>query len=416
MRVFISHTVRDNRDLGLADAVAARLSERGVDAFLAPGSIRPGDDWERTLREELGSRCTHFFLIYSHAASLPDSYVGREIELARARPDLVILQYVPGDLKPPFPELQRLPYYEDRDELLDEICARLGAPSAPQPFDAQSLLAPPQMTRGLLASMLCDRRVQADEFQSAFDRSVGDCLPQMYVAHGPRQEGHDSLVDRLVHLPVQRYAVTKHGAEAKVTRLRVAWPAETPSSVGLENVLSRLFAEIDAAYLYDRSLQVSAEDWLRIAVRGEAVVVVEHTLFSSGWSCDATRVLRGYVEFWRRVGQARPAVPFVIFFKAVYDHEPEDSWWKRRALRSAMDDVTRAERGGSLHATRLAELRCVRRDHVEEWFRERAVGYGLTRYLRHCDELFATVACRRMGEVEIRLRAVQDEMRFGGNA
>ena len=403
MRVFISHTVRDLRDSGLAHRLAQRLGGLGINYFIAPASIRAGANWKRKIVEEL-SRCTHFFVIVSRASQDADSYVQTEIALARERTDsLAILQLVTGNLEPPFPELQLVQYCEDEAKQIDAIVAALRGkpPLAPATaVDPLTLRGAKPTTRTKLIAQLCDRRIQHDQFETAFKATVGGGLPQLYVVRGARLEAHDSLVDRLEQLVVRRYAVPR--------RISVKWPADVRRWRGSEAVLAEIFGAIDPAYLHDRALELTPAEWLRIASRcGAAIMVLDHELLSTGWSRGATAALEEYVEFWRGVAAASPRMPFVLFFNAVYDRS--DGWLARRALRKAMDEVVRAARGGLLHAMLLDELQCVGPDDVTEWLREFAAGRDCEQHFR---ALFESTGCRRMGEVEVRLHQIMS----GGNA
>lgn len=423
MRVFISHTVRDRRDRGLARDLAAGLGARGVEHFIAPDSIPAGAEWEPHLIDELMSRCSIFLVIVSAASLDPDGYVVKEIDFARQRrasgSALRILQIVVGDLETPFPDLQVVPYHDDRLEQVEAVLKELGfPPSTPldRVFDPLSLRGTRRLTAGAFVAKLCDRKPQERQFQTAFRTAVtgGTRLPQLYVVRGWRREAHDSLVERLAAFFVHRYAVHAGGAGATIVRIRVDWPANLVRSLMKDALLSELFAALDGTY-GDGGASLTPEEWVRrTSAGGDTAIVIEHELPSTGWGRDDTRTLDEYLAFWRAVGAAAPAVHCIVFFKAVYD--VRDSWLERWALRRATEKIGRAASAGALHATLLDELQCIRQVDVDEWFDERAADYDLARREQHCRALFASEACRRMSDVEARLFAVQREMLSGGNA
>jgi hypothetical protein len=100
LRVFVSHTTHDPRDLALAHALHEGLTARGANVWIAPDEIRPGLKWEQELAENL-NQATHFLVIIS-AASIHSEWVQKEIEMARQRyeknPQLQILPLIIGQL------------------------------------------------------------------------------------------------------------------------------------------------------------------------------------------------------------------------------------------------------------------------------------------------------------------------------
>ncbi len=85
-RVFVSHTVRDERDRALAHAIADALRARGSKVWIAPESIPAGDDWQEATVAGVLEACNHFLVILS-AASIESRWVQAEIKLARRRAD-----------------------------------------------------------------------------------------------------------------------------------------------------------------------------------------------------------------------------------------------------------------------------------------------------------------------------------------
>ncbi len=133
-RVFVSHTVRDERDRALAHGIADALQARGSKVWIAPESIPAGDDWEEAIVAGVLDECTHFLVILS-AASVRSKWVQAEIELARRRAKksarFRVLPLRVGDLKR-FPNekylgtLQAVRYEAILDQQVQAIADAIG--------------------------------------------------------------------------------------------------------------------------------------------------------------------------------------------------------------------------------------------------------------------------------------------------
>jgi hypothetical protein len=103
VRVFISHTTRDERDHLLAQKLAAALRARGVEVWIAPESIPAGERWKEGIVAGIMRSCSHLLVILS-AASIEADWVLREIQLAKKRyqqdPGFKILPLAAGKLPP----------------------------------------------------------------------------------------------------------------------------------------------------------------------------------------------------------------------------------------------------------------------------------------------------------------------------
>jgi len=84
VKVFISHTTRDQRDFTLAHRLAAGIQANGGEFWIAPDSIPPGERWEEHIVSGVMKECSHFLIIISQAA-IEAEWVLKEIELARQR-------------------------------------------------------------------------------------------------------------------------------------------------------------------------------------------------------------------------------------------------------------------------------------------------------------------------------------------
>lgn len=84
VRLFISHTTRDQRDFTLAHKLAEGLRAWGIEVWIAPESIPPGERWETVLVSGILDQSSHFLVILSEAA-VRAPWVLKEIALARSR-------------------------------------------------------------------------------------------------------------------------------------------------------------------------------------------------------------------------------------------------------------------------------------------------------------------------------------------
>ena len=93
--VFISHATQDAQ---FAHRLADDLQRLGVQVWIAPESIRPGEDWvdaiERGLRES-----SHMVVVLTPAA-LESKWVENETDVAIARERKGRIQVIPLDVKP----------------------------------------------------------------------------------------------------------------------------------------------------------------------------------------------------------------------------------------------------------------------------------------------------------------------------
>ena len=132
--MFLSHTTRDHRDHTLAHELAKGLEACGANVWIAPNTIPAGADWREEIVAGVMDKCSHFLVILS-SASTKSEWVLNEINLAHQRcdekPDFVVLPLIVGELEE-FPnkdfidKLQRIPYQNNLERQLDEVCKSIG--------------------------------------------------------------------------------------------------------------------------------------------------------------------------------------------------------------------------------------------------------------------------------------------------
>lgn len=136
-QVFISH---DTEDEAFAHRLANDLQGLGLRVWIAPDSIRPGEDWVDAINRGL-ERSSHMLLVLTPAA-LRSDWVRKETSAAinlesRGRIELIPLRVKPCTAPPLWDSYQAVPFRHDYQAGLRQLASRLGsqatAPAAPVP-------------------------------------------------------------------------------------------------------------------------------------------------------------------------------------------------------------------------------------------------------------------------------------------
>jgi hypothetical protein len=198
IRVFVSHTTRDKRDFALAHRLARGLRDLGVEAWIAPDSIPPGERWEPALVSSLMDGCTHFLAIAS-AASLSAEWVLKEIRLAEERsktdPSFRVLPLPVGQTADS-PEArflsarQSIRYDDDPGRQLQYVAAALGIDYTPPPEASQRERALAYLERALGREQAAIRdivrlRWVSPAIGAAVLVALWASLPDLFDAWGP---------------------------------------------------------------------------------------------------------------------------------------------------------------------------------------------------------------------------------------
>jgi serine/threonine-protein kinase len=145
IRLFVSHSTHDLRDYALAHKLADGLRAYGVEVWVAPDAIPPGERWEPSIVSALLEKCTHFLVILSESSARSE-WVLKELDLARTRverePDFRILPLRVSAL-PTFEQetfvnqFQKLPFWDNFALQLRAVAAALElSPPVPAVFRA----------------------------------------------------------------------------------------------------------------------------------------------------------------------------------------------------------------------------------------------------------------------------------------
>lgn len=128
MQVFISHATHE--DGAFANRLASDLERLGVDTWIAPKSIPPGEEWAQHI--ERGIQTSEIFLLVMTPKSLESDWVQKEIEQARylrevGKCDIIPLQVSPTSEATNFvSSIQYIPFLNDYGRGLSMLGDRLG--------------------------------------------------------------------------------------------------------------------------------------------------------------------------------------------------------------------------------------------------------------------------------------------------
>ena len=128
MRAFISHATHE--DGAFANRLASDLESLGVESWIAPKSILPGEDWAAAI--ERGVQGCELFLLVMTPASLASDWVQKEIKLAQARREagkceIIPLQVAPTSQTTAFiGSIQFISFLNDYGRGLSSLGAQLG--------------------------------------------------------------------------------------------------------------------------------------------------------------------------------------------------------------------------------------------------------------------------------------------------
>jgi hypothetical protein len=98
---FISHSTKDKQ---VADAICSHLERSGINCWMAPRNIRPGDDWAEAIVSAIANSKLVIFIFSSN--SNDSSQINREINIT-AEEGIPILPFRIEDIQPS----QKLRYY-----------------------------------------------------------------------------------------------------------------------------------------------------------------------------------------------------------------------------------------------------------------------------------------------------------------
>lgn len=424
-------------DFGLArpieDVDDARLTRSGAllgtPAYMSPEQVRGHDADFRSDLYSLGLVAWEMLAGEPpFSASTPMATALRHVEED--------LPGLPADVRCPA-ELERLLGWwtardpHDRPEshgaalhAIDAVLGRLGRGPAGRPGSATDLLglaAPPDVIpRGPLVARRIDRRRQVLAFAHHFREHLArrPFSPVAYLVPGVEGDGHDSLLDRLVHEHVGRLTETVSPGGRVLVR-RLGWPTGASQSELRAFFVTELFTELDPEF---GGTELTASALVRSPrLRDEATVVVRHELRGARLDRESVRLVRWVLDdFWGELSENTEGPRFVLFFHRVRPR-PVGLWDRlagggrlERRLAEHFASTDGPDVGG-VGRLALSALERIRRDDVLEWL----AAHGLLRNEKERHEttlrLFADAdtppsAGLPMAEVEDALRRLHGQI------
>jgi hypothetical protein len=315
----------------------------------------------------------------------------------------------------------RARYFDTVDDLKAEVRTSLlallkEAVEGPQaPFGGRN--AKPQF--GLGVYRLCDRGPQEDAFALFFRQKMRDTpfVPQIYILRGEERENLESLIDRFCTVTIEKHLIPQLNLpRVPVTCRLVEWP--DPNSPDPEEALKfRLFVKVADDELYQA---LDSATFVKLRLLSESgILALKHEIRETRWSAKILRLIDWYCRFWDEVATHRPTRRLLVFISILYpDGTREDGWKSRlpfwftfgsveRDLNELQNRRKRAtEKNPYLcPIARLPEARCVRENHLMDWFSNFQL-CELQERERHRKQLFANRECVHMAHLEPELKKI----------
>lgn len=260
---------------------------------------------------------------------------------------------------------------------------------------------------------LCNRWRQVNAFD-AFPREAWRTHPgraQFYVVHGEEGAAHGSLVDRLAHTRLRRFAdQVAPGGRGHLVRIQPPWPRGLDPGVLARDLAIGLFREVAPAYMGD---DLRADRLLTLpALPPAAVLMMEHTVHARYWSRGAAELLRWYCHEFLGAREAPVDVrQVVVFVKITYTTRGSGllsllrARWRRRAIHADLDRVLGGEIGDP-HGLVLEELGKVTLEDVKDWFVKNRIYDSEETQVRLAESVLAGRTSRGLAAVEEALEEI----------
>jgi Domain of unknown function (DUF4062)/inactive STAND len=265
---------------------------------------------------------------------------------------------------------------------------------------------------------LCDRGPQEDEFTSFFRQKTKDLAgaPHIYILRGEERESLDSLIDRFRSITIGNLIPQLNLPRVPVICRLVRWP-DPASSRPEEALVAQLFARIAENEPY-QALDAAALVKLAL-LRAGGILALKHEIRAKRWTPMVVRLIDWYCGFWDEVAALHPKPRILVFLSILYPNGTKEQSWKSRLPfplvfgpvdRDLLDLQNRRQRETERNPemcpiAQLPEVRCVRDDHLREWFSTNGICDQNERDI-HCQRLFAIRDCIHMAEVEPELKKI----------
>jgi hypothetical protein len=223
----------------------------------------------------------------------------------------------------------------------------------------------------------CNRDRQFNDFIDFFLERSNKCphLPHFYIIHGNDGQGHDSLLERLIHSFLGNYAKNRWGENyASILRSEVSWPGQgslTEMKSNLKRALINEFKEFHEVAGFNADLLVRLPYFDK-----RHLVIIKHKIHSTKWNKWTTGLLEWYIkDFWGELNTDRDEeIPlFLVFFNIIYQPSPRTLWgqklWRantKKRIREKLGQLSRSA-DEKCPCKLIEELNSIEPEDVDEW-------------------------------------------------
>ncbi len=232
---------------------------------------------------------------------------------------------------------------------------------------------------GPLVPKYCNRYDQGTDFARFFRANLRDRpgAPQFCVIHGEEGECHNSLVDRLLHDPIEKEG---RGWWSDYQRSYSFRPVRWPTSDDLEDFERKIRASLNEAIPQGRLEPDPGADAIHRGLAGlkQPIVVLRHTIDHDDWLAQTPEQIRRYVAYWSSLSPDAGRPWLVIFLNVVYQPRRGLLGWFRRdspavdreAIEETLLSLAARPPTSSCPFLVLKPLRPPGEEHVKEWLND----------------------------------------------
>jgi hypothetical protein len=245
---------------------------------------------------------------------------------------------------------------------------------------------------------LCDRQQQEMAFKMRFKSQPAE-MPQIYFLPGSEDAAHSGFVRR-IRFDTLPFLLDQQNESMRDTVLPLVapWVQAPPTARELDYLLDQL------AYTVKKFHGGSARNATEIpgdSKLANRLLLIEHGVYGKYWNDAMIALLKAYAQFWAASPPKQAGPRLVIFFHIIYPaKDPLDDAEKsrRETIFNKLGEISAELDGKGCAVTRLDALRCVEREHVQDWLNshaaERIDGDALL------DRMFPSDECRPMKRVQ----------------
>jgi hypothetical protein len=264
---------------------------------------------------------------------------------------------------------------------------------------------------GLLAGKTCDRSEQSEAFHLNFRSSARvERWPQVYLVRGAESECPRSLVERLIHTYIRKYALNvSDERQGPIIHAPIEWQYSGALADRRQILIERLFTQINEKYVDSHDSQPGAFSAEAFAGLGawpdKSVIVFRHGILAERWDKMTKKLIEGYLQFWDEVGLAKRFLDqtrFIIFLIISY---PMGEVFNKETIEKELKKIGKARQPSktprqTCPTLLLDELTCVKQFYVKQWFERQSISEA------HWESAFQRMKfadgsdCRPMADIE----------------